>query len=445
MLAKMTELPRILLPQSPALEVALTVVAKLREHGHSALLVGGCVRDMLLHLPPKDFDIATSAHPPQVRALFAHVVEVGAAFGVLRVQQRDRVGKLHDLEVATFRAESGYRDGRRPDDVRFTDAREDVLRRDFTINGLLCDPLDVVQGHAVIQDWVGGLADLETRQLRAIGDPQERFGEDALRLLRAPRFAARFGLTVETQTRLAIQQLAPQLTRVSAERIREELNGMLTAPTAPLALHHLRDLRLDVVLWPELANLPDSAHAAGMRLHRAREALADVHAQRPDAHPLDTTLDFPLALALTLHPVRAHWPMERLTARLRLARSEWRRILQIWHLADALTEPLQQRREIQKSAALIKLLRHADADAALLLLHALDPQGQALEWREIRAQTLRIQWSPELFVTGDTLTALGHRPGPRFRQALEVAEDAQLLGKNPQESLEIALAVLHNP
>ena len=399
------------------------------------------MRDVLLHLSPKDFDVATSAHPPEVRALFAHVVEVGAAFGVLRVHQRDPDGALHEIEVATFRAEAGYSDGRRPDEVRFTDAREDVLRRDFTINGLLCDPLDVQNDGAAVVDWVGGMADLAARQLRAIGEPRERFTEDALRLLRAPRFAARFGLTLAPDTARAALELAPTLARVSAERVRDELQAMLRVPSAPHALQLIADLRLGEVLWPELAALPDGQTDAAHRMTVAHREIARLRGEHlPDGHPLDQLLDLPLALAVTLYPVRAAWTPARLAATLKLARHELRRLATIWQLADALPTPLVDVQAAHRSPELIRLLRAPDADAALILRATLAPDGLAGQLRLDRARVPHDAWSPELFVSGDTLHALGRRPGPPFRAALQAAEDAQLLGGNAQAALAAALA-----
>src|SRR4051812_24847477 len=200
---------------------ALAVVRRLREAGHVAYFAGGCVRDELLGLHPKDYDAATDAPPPRVRELFQNTQAVGAAFGVILVHHRRSV-----IEVATFRADLEYRDGRRPEGVRFTTAEEDARRRDFTINGLFLDPVE-----ARVIDFVGGREDLKGRLLRAIGNPDDRFAEDHLRLLRAIRFAARFDLRVEHATDEAIARHAPHLVRISPERVADELRLMLTATT----------------------------------------------------------------------------------------------------------------------------------------------------------------------------------------------------------------------
>ncbi|HON66141.1 MAG TPA: CCA tRNA nucleotidyltransferase, partial [Phycisphaerae bacterium] len=194
-------------------DAALAVVKRLRDAGHEALWAGGCVRDMLLGIEPSDIDVATSAHPPQIVELFRRTREVGVQFGVVLVKQGP-----HWIEVATFRTDVNYVDGRRPERVVFTTAEEDAQRRDFTINGLFYDPLD----RRVI-DYVGGEQDVRSGIVRAIGEPSHRFAEDHLRLLRAVRFTTRFGFQLDPATAAAIREHAAGLARISAERIREEL------------------------------------------------------------------------------------------------------------------------------------------------------------------------------------------------------------------------------
>src|SRR5688572_4647494 len=215
---------------------AVAVVRRLREAGHVAYFAGGCVRDLLLGRQPKDYDVATDAPPARVRKLFANTQAVGAAFGVILV----RDGRS-TIEVATFRADGAYADGRHPMEVRFTTAEEDAARRDFTINGLFLDPLDG-DGDGRVLDFVGGRDDLDAGVIRAIGEPERRFEEDHLRLLRAVRFAARLGFGVESKTAAAIRLHAPQLKRISPERIADELRVMLTPPTRGDAWRLLRDL-----------------------------------------------------------------------------------------------------------------------------------------------------------------------------------------------------------
>lgn len=430
---------RVPLPDTPDSAAAIAIVRTLRDAGHGAYLVGGCVRDLLLGLRPKDYDVATAAEPPQVIALFSHVIEVGVAFGVVRVRHAGRKGGiLQEIEVATFRADVSYSDGRRPDTVVFTDAREDVLRRDFTLNGLLLDPLDCTEQGCRVVDWVGGIADLTAGLLRAIGEPAQRFEEDALRMLRAPRFAARFGLRLDPATTDAVQRLAPTLHRVSQERINAEIAAMLTAPTAPDAVRLLDRLCLAPEMWPDLA-LADP-HLAGTAV--AFEQLA---AQRDlPAHDFAfaPTRDVPwcLALAVLLWPVRARHPALVLTESWHLARHDGHALAAIWRLAEALLTPPPP------GPARIRLLRDPWADAALRLLLARFPEyADAARWsalREERARTPVTTWQPAPWVTGDDLIALGHAPGPNFRAALMAAEDVQLTGGSAEEALASAIRAL---
>jgi poly(A) polymerase len=212
-------------------DIALNILRTLHAAGYEAWLVGGCVRDELRGVAPKDFDIATNALPEQVESLFPKTIGVGKSFGVMLVLENDQ-----QFEVATFRAESGYTDGRRPDTVTFGDAEADALRRDFTINGLFLNPIT-----EELRDWVGGEADLKAGVLRTIGDPAERFGEDHLRLLRAVRFAAQLDFQIEPATFAAVQQHAGKINRVSAERIRDELLKLFRPPHAARGLDLLRD------------------------------------------------------------------------------------------------------------------------------------------------------------------------------------------------------------
>src|SRR4051794_6446387 len=210
-------------------EDAEAVVRRLRDAGHVAYFAGGCVRDELLGLTPKDYDVATDAPPTRVRQLFNNTQAVGAAFGVILVRW-----KQSQIEVATFRAEGAYLDGRRPSEVTFTTAEQDARRRDFTINGLFHDPIE-----RKVIDYVGGQADLRAKVLRAIGEPNHRFEEDHLRLLRAIRFAARFDLEIKGETAVAIAKHREQLKRISPERIAEELRLMLTPNTRKRAWQEL--------------------------------------------------------------------------------------------------------------------------------------------------------------------------------------------------------------
>src|SRR6202161_4051699 len=248
-------------------DFATTIVQTLRQRGFQAYLVGGCVRDLLLGREPKDYDVATNAAPQQVMTIFPETYAVGAQFGVVLVPvpgpPPERVvasnvstdksaafsSHAHAVEVATFRSDIGYSDGRHPDEVRFSqDPREDVARRDFTINGMMLDPV----GGEVL-DYVGGRKDLEAGIIRAIGDPERRFAEDKLRMLRAVRFAARFEYEIEAETLSAIQHLAREIPAISRERVRDELTKMLTEGHARRAFLLLDESGLLKEVLPEIS------------------------------------------------------------------------------------------------------------------------------------------------------------------------------------------------
>src|SRR6266478_5284826 len=237
---------------------AAEIVSTLHKQGHQAYLAGGCVRDLLLSREPADYDVATDATPQQVMQIFPQTYAVGEQFGVVLVPDSDgatgalaRPGERNNatVEVATFRSDVGYSDGRHPDEVRFTqDPREDVQRRDFTINGMMLDPAT-----NEVLDFVGGRDDLKAGIIRAIGDPERRFTEDKLRMLRAVRFAARFNYKIDPATMAAIQELAPKIHQVSCERVREELTKMLTEGQARKAFELLDTTKLLTEVLPEIA------------------------------------------------------------------------------------------------------------------------------------------------------------------------------------------------
>ncbi len=256
---------------------ALDIVRRLQGAGFEAFWVGGCVRDVLLGREPQDYDIATNARPEQIEALFPRTIPVGRQFGVILV-----VDNGHQFQIATFRAEAGYQDGRRPGTVRFSDAREDAIRRDFTVNGLFFDPVA-----NQLHDWVGGEADLRARIIRTVGSPEERFGEDHLRLLRAVRFAAQLGFSIEPATFAAVRALAQKIIVVSAERIRDELNKLFSPPHAARGLELLHESGLMSHVLPELVptltcrQSPDF-HPEGVVFEHIRLMLAQLPASLPD-------------------------------------------------------------------------------------------------------------------------------------------------------------------
>ena len=271
-------------PRAAACELA----KRLHRAGHQAVLAGGCVRDAIMGRPPKDFDVATSATPSQILQVFPKGNQVGAHFGVIIV-------KLHGtvIEVATFRTDGTYLDGRRPESVQFSTAEEDAKRRDFTVNGLFQDPIT-----GDILDFVGGRSDLAARILRAIGNPHDRFSEDGLRLMRAVRFAASLDFTIEENTWSAIRQLSPSLQRISAERIHHELARMLTHPSRAKAFTLLADSGLWNAFWPEVMTLigcdqPPEWHPEGDVFIHTRIML--------EMLPPDASLE--LALAVVLHDI----------------------------------------------------------------------------------------------------------------------------------------------
>ncbi len=423
---------------------ALAVLLRLREHGHVAYFAGGCVRDLLLGRDPKDWDVATDAPPPRVRRLFTNTQAVGAAFGVILVKHARST-----IEVATFRTDGDYSDGRRPDAVAFATAAEDAARRDFTINGLFLDPAGgsgfQVQGsgktvptaHGIVIDHVGGVADLEARVLRAIGDPDRRFAEDHLRLLRAVRFAARFGLAVDPGTAAAIRRHAPKLKGISPERIAGELRAALTPPTRDRAWSLLWDYALvDVIfrfLPPSEAVDFDLAKSVFLRTAPDREipfglALA--------AGALDYRVmgaPAPDAIAPTL--LRAVQRKEVLaTGRavreaLRVSNDELEAVTAVLDpLATLLADPepglAAKRRFLARSTApeTRELLR------ALARLNLHPARVAQLESAFDAIQSAGDVAPPPL-ITGDDLVAAGLKPGPVFKRILDAVYDAQLEGR----------------
>ncbi len=243
---------------------AVWVIRRLRRSGHVALLAGGCVRDMLLGVRPDDYDVATDATPEEVRRLFRRTLLVGAKFGVAVVLRRDRRGADRAVEVATFREDADYADGRRPDAVRFSSPQQDAQRRDFTINGMFYDPL---AGEVI--DYVGGRADLQAGVVRTIGAPDERFSEDFLRLLRAVRFAVRLGFRLHPATASALRRKAPKIGQISGERIFDELTKMLSHSSSDRALRWLEHFHLLQPILPELFEPNDELWlAAWQRVER---------------------------------------------------------------------------------------------------------------------------------------------------------------------------------
>ncbi len=420
------------------LEFALEVVKQLRAAGFQALWAGGCVRDRLLGLVPADYDVATDARPEQVRALFRRTIEVGASFGVVEVLGPRADNDFLKVQVAAFRTEGPYSDGRHPDRVEFSTPEGDAQRRDFTINGMFFDPL----ARQVI-DFVGGQEDLRNRVLRAIGEPAARFAEDKLRLLRAVRFAARFELQIEERTRAAIQGMAEQITAVSAERITDEFRKMLTHASRVRALNLLWDLGLIQAILPEVVPMkglpqgPPDAPNGDLWDHVLRVL---------DLLPEPS---FSLAFAALLHDVgkprtigrtadkytfyhHEHVGREmaaKIAVRFRLSNSERERIEWLVekhiYLCDA---------RHMKTSKLKTILAHPGI-RELLALHRADAQaaGRSVDHVEYCEQLLR-EWTeadlnPPPLITGHDLIRRGLPQGPLFKELLDQVREAQLEGR----------------
>lgn len=399
-------------PAATPRDAAVHIVRVLRDAGHVAYFAGGCVRDALLGLTPKDYDVATDARPERVRELLPRSRFVGEAFGVVLTQ----VGR-HAVEVATFRSEWGYTDKRRPDHVIFTDAEHDAQRRDFTINGLFADPLeqDPVTGSDRVIDYVGGVRDIEARLVRAIGDASDRFSEDYLRMLRAPRFAARLNFQVETRTAAAIRPLAKYLGQISRERIGQEVHAMLMGPRPAPAAKLVQELRLD---GPTL-NEPAADHPLETLTNLSdRAAYATrLAAWMIDRHTGDRSLD-----ALAMFAEREAGAIER----------RWRNALCLSNSDRALLRHVialvaMTRRWPQMRIALRKrLLAERHWPQARLLLEALPLQEELAALDRDAAPLLAEGVAPKPLVTGEDLIKLGLSPGPDFRRLLDGVYDAQL-------------------
>lgn len=419
---------------------ALHIVRTLRSAGQEAFFVGGCVRDLLRHEAPEDYDIVTSARPEQVMSLFPRTYPVGVSFGVILVSEGDLL-----YEVATYRKESEYEDGRHPSRVSFATAKEDVYRRDFTVNGLLMDPET-----GEIVDYVGGVDDLEKRVIRTIGNPDERFAEDHLRMLRAVRFAANLGFIIAVETLEAIKRHGADITRVSAERIREELTRMLTGPNPRQGVELLQATGLLSQFLPEIEALrgvsqPPRFHPEGDVWEHTLTMLALL----PQERRHDTEAYGRLAWAVLLHDVGK--PATRtesetgvhfyghvkigaeiaaiIMRRLKFSKADLDVVLALIANHMRFMHVQEMRPNTVK-----KFLRMSDFDLHLAL-HRLDCLGShgyldndvfcRGKLQELTTEDLH----PPRLLTGYDLQELGFRPGPLFREILSTIEDAQLNGE----------------
>jgi putative nucleotidyltransferase with HDIG domain len=432
-------------------DFAISVVKRLQEAGYQALWAGGCVRDELLRLSPKDYDVATDARPEEVQRLFRRTVEVGMSFGVVQVLGP----RPFKAEVATFRSDVSYTDGRHPDAVVFASAREDALRRDFTINGMFYDPVK-----EELVDYVGGQEDLRALVLRAIGEPRHRFEEDKLRMLRAARLATRFELSVEPATARAIREMAPTITVVSAERIAKELRELLVHPRRARGLALLDELELIGPILPELLpmkGLPQGPpHAPNGDLWQHVLAVLERLGPEPS---------FPLAFAALLHDVGKPRTVGRtpdrytfyyhehvgarlandIALRLRLSNEERERIAWLVEKHQILADARRMR-----TSKLKQLLVHPGIDE-LLTLHRADAlaSGRSTDHVDYCEILLR-EWTaddlnPPPLITGhDLMKELGLEPGPQYKEILDAVRDAQLDGslRTRPEALEYVRKLL---
>lgn len=413
-------------------DAAKLVLSRLRERGFEAYFAGGCVRDELLGLHPADYDIATSARPQDVQRIFAGTHAVGAAFGVVLVplprEARDGAGK-GVIEVATFRADGEYTDKRRPDSVRFSSAREDALRRDFTINALFLDPLTpgpnpLIDG--VVIDFVNGQQDLDARVLRAVGDPDARLNEDHLRALRAARFAARLGMQIDDATARVIKRHARELAGVSRERIGEELRKMLLHPARAAAAALVCDLGMETVALGGSESPPSGAGASAWPCLRALP---------PRLWP-GATVASPLAAWLIDRAIIADDALgdptlvvSRLKRDLALSNdeaAELRGTLVAVHAIRAIGSAGWVATSV---AARKRLLVERGVVGAITLLHALDqPLAETVTKDLTSLATDGIGLAPPPRLTGDILITRGMSPGPAFKRLLDEAYTRQLSG-----------------
>ena len=458
---------------TPQFEAALRIVETLRSRGYEAYLAGGCVRDLLLGREPADYDVATNATPDVVLDMFPRTFAVGAHFGVVLVApETEDAGFV--TEVATFRSDLAYSDGRHPDAVRYTtSAEEDVQRRDFTINGLLLDPLRVdplrpLRGgslldeciadpnvlRAAVLDFVGGLADLDAGVVRAIGRPELRFEEDHLRMLRGVRFAARFGFELEPETQRAIRSLAPRIHAVSRERVRDELTKMLTEGHARRAFELLDETGLLAEVLPQIARMkgveqPPQFHPEGdvwihtlMLLEQLPPGcsmtlawgalLHDVgkpptFRRAPDRIRFDGHVEIGVAMAAEI------------CRRFRFSNEETRQVL-------ALVENHMRFMDAQRmKASTLKRFFRLDRFDEHLALHRMDclaASGNLENWEFVRERFASMPEEavrPQPLITGRELIAAGYTPGAGFREMLRAAEDAQLEGSiaTAEEALQL--------
>jgi len=419
-------------------ELANSICETLRRNGHQALLVGGCVRDLLLGRQPADYDVATDASPERVIELFPESVPVGAQFGVVLIPREN-----WKVEVATFRSDVGYSDGRHPDSVVYTrTAQEDVQRRDFTVNGLLMrhDTEEVL-------DYVGGQADLKAGIIRAIGDPALRFAEDKLRMMRAVRFAARFGFHIETATFEAIRSRAQEIRHVSAERLREELTKLLTEGAARRGFELLDEAGLLQQVLPEIAAMkgveqPPQFHPEGdvwihtrMMIEMLPAGSSPTLAWGILLHDVGKPPTFKSA-AETGDRIRFDGHVgvgvkmaEEICRRLRFSNEDTEQILALVENHMRFADAAQMRTSTLKRFA---RLRRFEEHLELHRIDCVSSNGRLEAYDYVRKfflETPPEQVRPQRLLTGEDLKTMGYQPGPAFTEILQAIEDGQLEGQ----------------
>ena len=486
---------------------ATSVVRTLRQAGHQAYLVGGCVRDLVLGREPADYDVATDATPDEVMRIFPRSYAVGAQFGVVlvpaetlapsqisaeprnksrkvagNVSDSNRKGAIEEgdvtsyvssgehpqpqqqvacqptakaavIEVATFRSDIGYSDGRHPDQVRYTSSpQEDVQRRDFTINGLLYDPIA-----DKVLDYVGGLADIRREVVQTIGNPEQRFREDKLRMLRAVRFAARFGYTIEPNTSAAIQRLAPLIHQVSCERIREELTKMLTEGHARRAFELLDESGLMREVLPEISAMkgveqPPQFHPEGDVWVHTLLLLEQL------PHPCPKTLAWGALLhdvgkppTFRVAPDRIRFD-EHVSVGVRMAEDICRRLRfsneESEQIAALVANHMRFADALKMKESTLKRFMRLPRFAEHMELHRIDclsSHGDLTLYNFVKQRfesTPADQVRPRPLLTGNDLIRAGYKPGPEFKEILSSVEDAQLEGRlqNHEQAMEFVRA-----
>ncbi|OHC00448.1 MAG: hypothetical protein A3G70_02940 [Planctomycetes bacterium RIFCSPLOWO2_12_FULL_39_13] len=420
---------------------AIDIVKTLQGNGYKAYFAGGCVRDMIMGRESADYDIATNALPNDVMHLFEETIPVGVQFGVVIVLKEG-----HNFEVATFRTEGSYSDGRHPDYVAFSTPEDDVKRRDFTINGLLYDPIK-----NEMLDYVSGREDISKGIIRTIGNPIERFTEDKLRMIRAARFACRFNFPIHEKTRQAIIKLARQIHVVSAERIREELEKILTSPNPHIGIRLLDEFHLLQEILPEVSGMkgvrqPENFHPEGDVFVHTLLCLSKM--KNPSwtlamgllLHDIGKTVTFEESdrIRFNLHEKVGADMAANICNRLKTSNVEKERI--VWLVQKHLYFKDAQKMRLSKLKRLFASDGYPEL-AELCRIDALSSSGDLSDYnycQEMFSKLPQEEVKPKPLINGLDLIALGLKPGPLFREILTKIEDEQLEGnlKTKEEALE---------